>query len=56
MRDGHQNTAKVVKPTILTSHHPLIMLFFGGGFCVGTPEQMTHSARDFARAFVQTIV
>ncbi|KAI9877727.1 MAG: hypothetical protein M1830_003002 [Pleopsidium flavum] len=31
--------------------HPLVVLFSGGGFFVGSPEQMTPDARSFARLF-----
>ncbi|KAJ9614646.1 hypothetical protein H2200_002783 [Cladophialophora chaetospira] len=66
--DGHNAELKVVRPkavfkTLTKSpsndtkgHHPLIVLFHGGGFSGGTVEYMTRPARDFALEFNAVVV
>lgn len=53
MRDGFQNKMKIVKPADMSAseRHPLVVLFFGGGFMTGSCEQLTAYARSFARLF-----
>lgn len=58
MRDGWENKLKIIKPSDMSSSetHPLIVLFFGGGFMTGSCEQLTAPARSFARLFGAVVV
>ncbi|WPH00044.1 lipase/esterase [Acrodontium crateriforme] len=57
MRDGFQSRAKLIKPTSPPAcGSPLIVLMFGGGFVIGSPDQMTPVGRAFARQFDATVV
>ena len=42
--------------TPATGGSPLVVLFFGGGFVMGTPEQLTMYGRDLARQFGATVL
>lgn len=53
--DGWVSKTKVVKTTNATSA-PLIVLFYGGGFFGGAPDQMTRPAREFAEKFGACVV
>ncbi|KAK4506198.1 hypothetical protein PRZ48_004163 [Zasmidium cellare] len=55
MRDGYVSGLKVVKPRDPTPG-PLIVLAFGGGFVVGTKDQLTEEARTLAQLFGATVV
>lgn len=51
-RDGHQNRAKLFQPTTPPAGgSPLIVMFHGGGFCIGDPEGEEQSCRSFVQAF-----
>jgi len=51
--DGTTATHIVVSPTDMSKHssHPLVVLFFGGGFILNGPEQMVPYARSLALLF-----
>ncbi|KAE9985739.1 hypothetical protein BLS_005705 [Venturia inaequalis] len=49
VQDGWQSRTKLVRPKAkTTSHKPLMVHFFGGGFMAGEPEQLLNVARAFA--------
>lgn len=51
-RDGHKNRAKLFQPTSPPKDgSPLIVMFHGGGFCIGAPEGEEQSCRNFVQAF-----
>jgi acetyl esterase/lipase len=51
-RDGHKNRAKLFQPTNPPKDgSPLIVMFHGGGFCIGSPEGEEQSCRSFVQAF-----
>ncbi|KIX98387.1 uncharacterized protein Z520_05688 [Fonsecaea multimorphosa CBS 102226] len=52
-RDGSKVRAKLYQPSNPGSdlHRPLIVMFHGGGFCIGTPESEEQSCRNFVQAF-----
>ena len=51
-RDGHKNRAKLFQPaTPPKEGSPLIVMFHGGGFCIGSPEGEEQSCRNFVEAF-----
>jgi acetyl esterase/lipase len=55
--DGHNTEMKVVRPKDFEhSKPPLIVLFHGGAFLVGTVEMVTRPARDFAKHFGAVVV
>ncbi|KAK4495480.1 hypothetical protein PRZ48_013811 [Zasmidium cellare] len=56
MRDGHLNTAKVFQPSTSTDGSPLVVLFHGGGFAVGSPEQFTLLGRALVELLNCTVV
>jgi acetyl esterase/lipase len=58
LSDGWQSKAKVTRPKQMTpsGKHPLIVLFHGGAFVVGTPDQVNRPARDFAEKFGAVVV
>lgn len=47
---------KVIRPTSTAAPRPLIVLVHGGGFFVGSPEQMTRPGREFATAYNAVVV
>ena len=53
MRDGHSSEVVITKPTGVapSGGRPLIMIFFGGGFYLGSPKSMIPYARSFAHFF-----
>lgn len=54
---GSALRAKVIRCTRLApNERPLIVLMHGGGFCAGSPEQLTQPGRDFASAFGAVVV
>jgi acetyl esterase/lipase len=58
---GFKSKIKVVRPKAATStssrtRHPLIVLFYGGGYAYGSPDQVTTPARDFAQEFGAVVV
>jgi acetyl esterase/lipase len=51
-RDGHKNRAKLFQPTFPPkTGSPFIVMFHGGGFCLGDPEGEEQSCRAFVQAF-----
>ena len=51
-RDGHDNAVKLFQPeTCPEEGSPLIVMFHGGGFCIGGPESEEQSCRNFVQAF-----
>ncbi|EXJ75455.1 uncharacterized protein A1O5_02151 [Cladophialophora psammophila CBS 110553] len=52
-RDGCNVRAKLYQPSVIPANHqsPLIVMFHGGGFCVGSPESEEQSCRNFVQAF-----
>lgn len=54
--DGHNNIAIVVKRKGTSNHGPLVLLFFGGGFCSGEPKQMVPYGRGLARLYSAVVV
>lgn len=56
-RDGGRIGARLCKPTApAPGGSPLAVLFFGGGFVMGFPEQMTIYARTLAASYGATVV
>jgi len=55
-QDGHNNIAIVVKRKDASEPGPLILLFFGGGFCSGEPTQMVPYGRGLARLYNAVVV
>ena len=56
---GHSTKVKVFRPMSIaaaTPGRPLIVLFHGGGFIVGSMEMHTRPGRDFARAYGAVVV
>ena len=53
MRDGYSSEVVITKPTGVAppAGRPLILMFFGGGFYLGSPKTMIPYARSFARLF-----
>jgi acetyl esterase/lipase len=48
---GFQSKTKVIRPKSAATSpksHPLIVLFFGGGFAIGSPNMMTQPGRELA--------
>ncbi|KAF2163034.1 hypothetical protein M409DRAFT_68676 [Zasmidium cellare ATCC 36951] len=58
MRDTHLNTAQLFqrKPSTTSSPGPLIVLFHGGGFAVGSPIQFTLLARSLVSLLPCTVI
>lgn len=56
--DGWESKTKVMRPKQMTplGKHPLIVLFHGGAFVVGSPDQVNRPARDFAEKFGAVVV
>ncbi|OAP62023.1 hypothetical protein AYL99_04226 [Fonsecaea erecta] len=57
-RDGSKVRAKLYQPSDMAASsssdqrgRPLIVMFHGGGFCVGIPEAEERSCRNFVQAF-----
>jgi acetyl esterase/lipase len=49
----------VVRPKEASSANkkpPLIVLFYGGGYVVGTPKQVVRPARDFAKTYGAVVI
>src|SRR5271156_4107009 len=56
-RDGKKIRALLYQPTSPPqTGSPLIVMFHGGGFCVGAPEGEEQSCRSFVQAFGATCV
>lgn len=55
-KDGHKNTAIVVKRKNASEPGPLVVLYFGGGFVSGEPKQMVPFARPMARLYNAVVV
>ncbi|EXJ88096.1 hypothetical protein A1O1_05024 [Capronia coronata CBS 617.96] len=56
-RDGAKLRAKLYQPTNPPKNgSPLIVMFHGGGFCVGTPEGEEQTCRNFVQAFGATCI
>jgi acetyl esterase/lipase len=58
---GFQSSTKVVRPksaAFSTSgkKHPLIVLFYGGGYAHGSPNQVTVPARNYAEEFGAVVI
>ena len=52
MRDGHLTGAIVVSPKAIPANgSPLVVLYFGGGFMMGTPKQQLPLARVLAKRY-----
>lgn len=52
MRDGHENRALIAKPSILPEQGcPMIVLYHGGGSCIGYPEMELELARRLVNTF-----
>lgn len=50
--DGSKVRAKLYQPTTPpTGGSPLIVMYHGGGFCLGAPESEEQSCRNFVQAF-----
>lgn len=52
--DGRKLLAKLYKPTTklpLRGGSPLIVMYHGGGFCVGHPDSQEQDCRNFVQAF-----
>jgi len=50
--DGHQNRARLYQPVSPPAGgSPLIVMFHGGGYCLGQPESEEQSCRNFVQAF-----
>jgi acetyl esterase/lipase len=56
MSDHHNNIAIVVQQKEATLLGPLVLLFFGGGFCSGEPKQMVPYGRGLARLYNAVVV
>jgi acetyl esterase/lipase len=57
MLDGHKNKLKIVRPKEKpAAGYPLIVLFHGGAFSLGSQEMMARPARDFALRFGAVVV
>jgi acetyl esterase/lipase len=58
LSDGWESKTKVMRPKQMSpgGKHPLIVLFHGGAFFVGTPDQVNRPARDFAEKFGAVVV
>ena len=57
MRDGYKAHGILIKSnTPATSERPLIVLYFGGGFVVGSPGDFAVYGRIFARLFDAVVV
>src|SRR5690242_398105 len=57
--DGWKSHSFVIRPKSAVSDgkkHPLIVHWFGGGFGLGSPGQMTRPAREFAETFGAVVV
>ncbi|RMZ82436.1 hypothetical protein DV737_g2098, partial [Chaetothyriales sp. CBS 132003] len=54
--DGHKLRAKLYQPQGGRERSPLIVMFHGGGFCIGTPESEEQSCRNFVQAFGATCI
>lgn len=55
--DGSKLRAKLYQPNSPpSSSSPLIVLFHGGGFCIGEPEGEEQTARNFVLAFGATCI
>lgn len=51
-RDGTQMRVKVYQPTETPSEgSPLIVMYHGGGFCIGSPEGEEETCRNLVQAF-----
>ncbi|KIX02936.1 uncharacterized protein Z518_06486 [Rhinocladiella mackenziei CBS 650.93] len=56
-RDGSKVRAKLHQPTTPPEGgSPLIVMFHGGGFCIGAPEGEEQSCRNFVQAFGATCI
>ena len=53
MRDGYNNEVVITRPIGVApaTGRPLIVVFFGGGFYLGSPKAMIPYTRSFARLF-----
>ncbi|GAB7338520.1 hypothetical protein MBLNU457_5270t1 [Dothideomycetes sp. NU457] len=56
MRDGHQSELKIHRPSSAGSSHPLVVLAFGGGFVVGSNDQLTPYARSLVQLYDAVVV
>ena len=61
LADGWSSKTKVVRPKAAASagkgaKHPLIVMFYGGGFFCGSPLQVTRPAREFAEQYGAVVV
>ena len=57
LSDGYKSKLKISQPTkVPTGGSPLIVLFHGGGFCLGSLDQMTPYARGYSKLFGATCV
>lgn len=56
-RDGTKVRAKLYQPSQTPLNgSPLILMYHGGGFCVGAPEGEEQSCRNFVQAFGATCI
>ena len=57
MRDGYKNTGLLIKPTTpAKGPRPLIVLFFGGGFIIGAPDNLGSCSRAYAALFDAVVI
>lgn len=57
LRNGEKNRAILFKPTKRpASGSPLVVLFHGGGFCIGAPEGETPTARNLTQSLGATCI
>jgi acetyl esterase/lipase len=55
--DGSEVRAKLYQPQPAPKEgSPLIVIYHGGGFCVGSPEDEEQSCRNFVHAFGATCI
>ncbi|KAF3921864.1 Esterase [Arthrobotrys entomopaga] len=55
-RDGATGTGLVCQPTQEGWDYPLIVLFYGGGFFMGNPAQLTGDMRTLAEKFSAVVI
>lgn len=56
MRDGYSSEIRIYRPVKAPNSSPLVVLLFGGGFHIGTNQQLTPFARAIAVLYGATVV
>jgi len=56
LADGWEARTKVIEPVDRSEPRPLVVLLYGGGFALGTPEQMTEPGRSIAEKLGAVVV